>query len=115
MATLRLRSAITGRDRSCCSRQVLIRLVVCGLPRSVLSCFHNFHAAAMKTSPALSRAQKALHGVPGPEEDAVRGGFNPLQCPGGAVRVLSELLAMSQPPPALPPVPPQLGVRIPGS
>lgn len=48
------------------------------------------------------RAQAALCGVPGPEEDAARGGFNPLQCPSGAVRVLSELLAVSQPPPSLP-------------
>jgi len=60
----------------------------------------------------LFRAQAALHGVPGPAADAAHSGFNPLQCPSGAARVLSELLTVSQPPPSLPPAaPPE--VRVP--
>ena len=51
----------------------------------------------------LDRAQAALHGIPGPERDVARGGFNPLQCPSGALRVVSELLSKALPPASLPP------------
>ena len=61
----------------------------------------------------LFRAQAALRGLPSPEEDAARGGFNPLLCPGGAVRVLSELLAVSQLPPSRPPAAPPSEVHVP--
>ena len=57
-----------------------------------------------KTSPAmLFRTQAALRDVPGPEQDATRGGFNPLQCASGSLRIVSELLRNAQPPPTLPP------------
>ena len=49
-----------------------------------------------------SRAQAALRGVPGPEEDTASGGFNPLQCPGSALRAVCQLLDAAQPAPILP-------------
>jgi hypothetical protein len=57
----------------------------------------------LRTPVLLIRAQEALREMPGPQEDAACGGFNPLQCSTSALRAVSQLLYAAQPAPHLPP------------